>query len=238
MRLEGWIRFVESILPDIEITRGNWILSCTLGAGIAAGTSMVAVTKIESMGALSWSIVLFGVGIGLLQWAVLRRFVDFGWWLVTTALGAVPALVIAMNFRKLLRQETPIDQPDFIMLAVVIVTVGLIFAAGVAVMQYLALRVRFTTTKSWIGRGVVGWWLGSMGGMIVALGISYLVQHFIERLDAYEQVSPVATAAWPVAIGGALAGAIAGLISWEGLQSLLKDSSILLGRLLSQRKLG
>ena len=117
-RIEQFFQDVVALLPDRKIEKRIWILYNTLGVGIAAGTSMVAAMKIESMGALSWSIVLFGVGIGVLQWIVLRRVVDFDWWVVTTALGGAPALVIVMNTRRILSEAVPQIELDFPVLAI------------------------------------------------------------------------------------------------------------------------
>jgi len=237
MRTEQLIQDVVALLPDRKIEKRIWIIYNTLGVGIAAGASMVAVMKIESMGALSWSIVLFGVGIGLLQWIVLRRVIDFGWWVVTTALGVAPALVIVMNTRRILSEAVPQVELDFPVLAIFMVTVGLVLAVGVAVMQWLALQERYVKAKSWVGINVVGWWLGSVGGTTAALVISYLVRGYVESRADIRPISPIAAAAWPVAIGGALAGAIVGLISWKGFQSLLQDNENLLRRLQNQRRL-
>lgn len=221
MRFERLSHIIASLLPNTKIEKGRWILFSALGVGIAAGTSMVAATKIESMGALSWSIVFFGVGIGLLQWIVLRRVIDLGWWVVTTALGAAPALVIVMNVRNVLSEAMPQEMPDFSVWAIFIVTIGLVFAVGVAAMQWLALRERFETTNSWLGINVVAWWIGSVGGTAAALAISCLVQRYVEFLAASKQVSSIAAAAWPAATGGAIAGAIAGAISWRALRDVL-----------------
>ncbi len=218
---EKFTAIKEKLLPAVKIRKSSWILVTTLGVAIASGASAVAMKKIDSMGALTWSGVLYGCVLGSMQWLVLRDSIELRWWLLATALGSAPALAILLNVQSVISTALKNDEPERLFLVIFGVVVGLIFAVGMAVMQWLVLRERVEKANRWVGDNLTGWWIGSVGGASTALVIFYLAQRYVEMLDKSAQVSQLALAVWPAAIGGLVAGAIAGTISWRAVRGLL-----------------
>jgi hypothetical protein len=224
---EKFTAITEKLLSSVKMRKSSWILLTTLGAAIAVGASTVAMKKIDSMGALTWSVVLFGFVLGSMQWLVLRESIELRWWLLATALGSAPALAIVFNVQSVIGTAFKNEEFDWFFLVIFAIVVGLIFAVGMAVAQWLVLRERIKTTKRWLGVNLRGWWLGMVVGSLAAVALYNLAVGYAELLTVITEINPIAIVAWPAAIGGAVAGAIAGAISWRALHDLTAEGEVI-----------
>ena len=134
----------------------GWVLASTVGmfAGFTAGFFSLALTAdvLDVLGdwsfELAWGIMI-GIGVGILQWLVLRRRVSgVGWWvLASAAAGAVIFLAEnigyseSLSFGALLRY------------AVVVALSG----AVAGILQWLVLRGKVSRAGWWVLASTVGW---------------------------------------------------------------------------------
>ena len=130
----------------------QWVLASTVGMFV--GYPVGAITLGNVLG--DWLGTLFfgtglGIGVGVLQWLVLRRRVSgAGWWVLASAAGGYGIVQAAphmfspsLSFGGLL-SYTPV------------VALG---GAVTGTLQWLVLRGQFSRAGWWMLASTVGWWL-------------------------------------------------------------------------------
>jgi hypothetical protein len=179
-----------------------WVLASGVGSwtGFVAADAILDLLGDYAYGALT-EVVIFGfigVGLGTMQWLVLRRHVArAGWWIGATALGGTAVGVVAGT------------------LGDVVAVVGLVIGYGVmgailGVLQWLVLRRQIDRAWWWLAVSPAGWALGTgVAGLMVRLGMD-------ERM-------PVSEAMGLGILFGVMTG-VAGVLTGGVLVSLLSGS--------------
>lgn len=206
-----------------------WVLSTAIGFALGAGESGVAVAKINSLGALTWSLFLVGIGPGVTQWLVLRRRIPrAGWWILATAGGLVLvigiiAVVSMLAFGSILEQNR-INMPDSIPVAILMFEV-LLLGAGIGALQWLILRQHFPQAYWWIAVSAIGWSVGLITGLRVAVRLLNLaILNFVMFREVMNFESIVPFYGWPAALSGFVAGAAIGAITGIALTRFLRQA--------------
>ncbi len=146
----------------------QWVLASTVGLllGFIVGfpLSFLAMDMLGERLGQSFGGIVFGIGVGVLQWLVLRRRISrAGWWVLTSAAGGygiVQAMFLfegyagSLSFGELLS----------------ITGVAALGGAVTGTLQWLVLRGQVSRAGWWVLASTVGWGLMSM---IAALGTSW-----------------------------------------------------------------
>ena len=134
----------------------QWILASTMGGIVGNAVATNIATSWETAGAL------YGVGTGILQWLVLRRWISrAGWWVLATTLGGAVGLTATMVL---------VDQGIIICMCIPLVDGGLVEGAIIGILQWLVLRGQVSQSGWWLLASIVGWVIGNPVGYLIAPG--------------------------------------------------------------------
>jgi hypothetical protein len=138
----------------------GWVLATTVGMlvgafmGVVAGFLMYGLFGDE--GVVEWlgdmvMVIIFGIGIGTMQWLVLRRRITgAGWWILASAVaGAVIQQGDIVSFDKSL------SFGDLMRYTLVMALGG----AVAGILQWLVLRTQVFRAGWWVLASTVGWGL-------------------------------------------------------------------------------
>ncbi len=174
----------------------EWVFASTLGmfAGFYVGFFLGAFTHLalglgERPTRLALGIVL-GIGVGVLQWLVLRRRVTgAGWWVLASAAGGCG--IALAGFEVLLLS---LESFGALLSLIGVVALG---GAVTGTLQWLVLRGQVSRAGWWVLASTVGW------------GLSVTVARAFPRVEGI--MEPIGAFAMIGAILGALTG---GALVW------------------------
>jgi hypothetical protein len=194
----------------------KWILVTTVGSLIGFGISALVIYKLNSLGGITWSVLLLGLGIGGMQWLILRSYIsNAGWWILATTGGWALAVIVATRLTVLLE----IDPGGLILdyrvgiLALGILVVSLVLGAGTGAFQWLVLRNQTLQSNLWIPISMAGWVLGLIAAVFVGLSFFYVLEIYASSLGELVDINPSTYIRWPVIFGGVTSGIIAGAVT-------------------------
>ena len=138
----------------------QWVLASTVGLllGFIVGfpLSFLAMDILGERLGQSFGGIVFGIGVGVLQWLVLRRRVTgVGWWVLTSAAGCY-GIIQAMFLG--FPESAEMSYVSLLGLTVVVALGG----AVTGILQWLVLRRQVSRAGWWVLASTVGWGL-SMG---------------------------------------------------------------------------
>jgi hypothetical protein len=146
----------------------GWVVASTVGVVVGSIMGIISLFLTgeefgEWLAFLGWGIML-GVGVGILQWLVLRRRVSgVGWWVLATAAGGYG-----------------IFQASFILIEESLSFGLLLSSTGVAalggavtgILQWLVLRGKVSRAGWWVLASTVGWGLSMAVSIAVPSGVT------------------------------------------------------------------
>jgi hypothetical protein len=194
----------------------KWILFTTVGSLIGFGISAFVIYKLDSLGGITWSVLLLGLGIGGMQWLILRGNIqNAGWWILATTGGWALAVIIAARLTVLLDIDPGILILDYRIgiLAIGSLLLSLILGAGTGTFQWLVLRNQTLQSSLWIPISMAGWVLGLIAAVFVGLSFFYVLEIYASSLGKLVDINPSTYIRWPVIFGGVTSGLIAGAVT-------------------------
>ena len=139
----------------------QWVLASSVGMFVGFAMAFpISLLISDVLGqpllALLQAGIVTGIGVGVLQWLVLRRRVTgAGWWVLTSAAGCFAILLAgAAGYPESLRDfGSHLSWTD-------VVVVAALGGAVTGTLQWLVLRGQVSRTGWWVLASTVGWGLG------------------------------------------------------------------------------
>jgi len=148
----------------------QWVLASTVGMFVGFFMSFLLTSlTYDVLGNLAFSffLIALGIGIGVLQWLVLRRRVSgVGWWVLTSAPGCFGILLA--GFLGLSGSLESFGSPLSWTVVVVVAALG---GAVTGTLQWLVLRGQVSRTAWWVLASTVGWGLGMTAARAFSWGV-------------------------------------------------------------------
>jgi hypothetical protein len=205
-----------------------WILVTAIGTTFGFGVSGAVINKLESVGGITWSVLILSVGIGGMQWLFLHRHIkNAGGWVVATLGGWTFALALATRASVLLAftPDELVAEGNLLVIALGILVVSLILGIVTGISQWLVLRKQVQNSIPWILVSSFGWAVGIIVGSVVGLSLYYMFQQYSLRFSSQLDINPNALILWPVILAGIITGVIAGAITGAVLVRLLHPAT-------------
>ncbi|MCB0641121.1 MAG: hypothetical protein KDC44_05750, partial [Phaeodactylibacter sp.] len=202
----------STLLQMTQTFRLRWILACSFGefigmaiaAGLAAGHGLLFgepasyLDKVGLLGTMILAGLLEGLVVALFQWRILRhrfKHLPARGWLRVTATAAVIAWLLGMMPSLLQAGDTAAGWDGGLSLQFFGgLMLGFFLGALFGIFQWTQLKQYADQSVQWITGNAIGWALG--------LAVIFIFAGSV----------PAGTATWLVALLGATAGLLAGLI--------------------------
>ena len=145
----------------------QWVLASTVGifVGFIVGFPLSLLTSDVLGEPLGYSFggIVIGIGVGVLQWLVLRRRISgMGWWVLTSAAGG---LILPAAFEGLSQSLESYGLP--------LGWTGVVALGGAVTgtLQWLVLRGQVSRAGWWVLASTVGWGLGMTAAIAFSWGV-------------------------------------------------------------------